>query len=166
MSQDPTARRLAPPSLSSLLLLLLLSRVGALRPDELFPYGESRGDQLLLEGDDESSAAVKLAVPLHFYDAQFNDLYVSSAPGGARLGVSLVASSRGVHEEKQLVHAQLWSLRGPDSAVVLQLRDPCCSLVRIISQGGATTAPFCCGIPRRKASGEFAFRAVGGCAGR
>lgn len=166
MSQDPIARRLAPPSLSSLLLLLLLSRVGALRPDELFPYGESRGDQLLLEGDDESSAAVKLAVPLHFYDAQFNDLYVSSAPGGARLGVSLVASSRGVHEGKQLVHAQLWSLWGPDSAVVLQLRDPCCSLIRIISQGGATTAPFCCGIPRRKASGEFAFRPVGGCAGR
>ncbi|CAO2590537.1 Nid2 [Lemmus lemmus] len=78
MSQDPIARRLAPPSLSSLLLLLLLSRVGALRPDELFPYGESRGDQLLLEGDDESSAAVKLAVPLHFYDAQFNDLYVGT----------------------------------------------------------------------------------------
>ncbi|KAH0520035.1 Nidogen-2 [Microtus ochrogaster] len=78
MSQDPIARRLAPPSLLSLLLLLLLSRVGALRPDELFPYGESRGDQLLLEGDDESSAAVKLAVPLHFYDAQFNDLYVGT----------------------------------------------------------------------------------------
>lgn len=98
MSQDPIARRLAPPSLSSLLLLLLLllSRVGALRPDKLFPYGESRGDQLLLEGDDESSTAVKLAVPLYFYDAQFNDLYVSSTPGGARLGVSLVASSRGV----------------------------------------------------------------------
>ncbi|KAL1763778.1 nidogen-2, partial [Sigmodon hispidus] len=80
MSRDPTARWLASPSL----LLLLLSWVGALRPDELFPFGESRGDQLLPEGDDESSAAVKLAVPLRFYDAQFSDLYISSAPGGAR----------------------------------------------------------------------------------
>ncbi|XP_052589432.1 nidogen-2 [Peromyscus californicus insignis] len=79
MSRDPTAGRRAPPSPPSLLLLLLsLSRVGALRPDQLFPYGESRGDQLLPEGDDESSAAVKLAVPLRFYDAQFSDLYVGT----------------------------------------------------------------------------------------
>lgn len=63
----------APP----LLLLLLLSRAVALQPDELFPYGQSLGDQLLQEGDDESSAAVKLALPLRFYDAQFSDLYVS-----------------------------------------------------------------------------------------
>ncbi|XP_060238022.1 nidogen-2 isoform X2 [Meriones unguiculatus] len=79
MSRDPTAGRLAPPSpLSLLLLLLLLSRVGALRSDELFPYGEARGDQLLPEGDDESSVAVKLAVPLHFYDSQFTSLYVGT----------------------------------------------------------------------------------------
>ncbi|XP_051030473.1 nidogen-2 isoform X2 [Phodopus roborovskii] len=80
MSRDPTAGRLAPPSSLSLLLLLLLSMsgVGALRPDELFPYGESRGDQLLPEGDDESSAAVKLAIPLRFYDAQYSDLYVGT----------------------------------------------------------------------------------------
>lgn len=84
MSRDPTAGWLAPPSLLSL-LLLLLSPVGALRTDELFPYGESWGDQLLPEGDDESSAAVRLAIPLRFYDAQFSNLYVSSAPGGARL---------------------------------------------------------------------------------
>lgn len=95
MSRDPTAGRLALPSPLSL-LLLLLSRVGALRPDELFPYGESWGDQLLPEGDDESSPAVKLAIPLHFYDAQFSNLYVSSVPTGARLRASLVASSRGV----------------------------------------------------------------------
>lgn len=79
MSWDPTAGRLAPPSrLSLLLLLVLLSRVGALRPEELFPYGESWGDRLLPEGDDESSAAVKLAVPLRFYDAQFSNLYVGT----------------------------------------------------------------------------------------
>lgn len=77
MSRDPAAGRLAPLAP----LLLLLSGVGALRPDELFPYGESRGDRLLPEGDDESSAAVKLAVPLHFYDSQFTNLYVSSALG-------------------------------------------------------------------------------------
>lgn len=89
MRGDHAARRLAlqqlalplplpPPPL--LLLLLLLSRAGALHPDELFPYGQSRGDQLLQEGDDESSAPVKLASPLRFYEAQFSYLYVSSAP--------------------------------------------------------------------------------------
>lgn len=99
MFRDPTAGWLTPPSpLSLLVMLLLLSRVGALRPDELFPYGESWGDQLLPEGDDESSAAVKLAIPLRFYDAQFSSLYVSSAPGGARLGVGLLASSQGVEQ--------------------------------------------------------------------
>lgn len=61
-------------------LLLLLSRAAALDPSGLFPYGQFRGDQLLKEGDDESSAAVKLASPLRFYEAQFSYLYVSSAP--------------------------------------------------------------------------------------
>lgn len=103
MSRDPTAEWLAPPSpLSLLLVLLLLSQVGALRPDELFPYGESWGDQLLPEGDVESSAAVKLAIPLRFYDAQFSSLYVSSAPGGALLGVGLVASFQGVEQPPYL----------------------------------------------------------------
>uniref|UniRef100_A0A452SRD9 Nidogen 2 n=1 Tax=Ursus americanus TaxID=9643 RepID=A0A452SRD9_URSAM len=85
MRGDHAARRLAlqqlplplpPPPL--LLLLLLLSRAGALHPDELFPYGQSRGDQLLQEGDDESSAPVKLASPLRFYEAQFSYLYVGT----------------------------------------------------------------------------------------
>lgn len=99
MSRDRTAGWLAPPSPLSLpLVLLLLSGVGALRPEELFPYGESWGDQLLPEGDDESSAAVKLAIPLRFYDAQFSSLYVSSALGGAGLGVGVVASSLGVDQ--------------------------------------------------------------------
>eukprot|EP00070_Physeter_catodon_P014016 XP_023971081.1 nidogen-2 isoform X2 [Physeter catodon] len=67
---------LPPPPPPLLLLLLLLSRAAALHPGELFPYGQSRGDQLLQEGDDESSAAVKLALPLRFYEAQFSELYV------------------------------------------------------------------------------------------
>lgn len=78
MRGDPAAGRPAlPPPL--LLMLLLLSRAAALHPSELFPYGQSRGDQLLQEGDDESSAAVKLTLSLRFYDAQFSDLYVSLA---------------------------------------------------------------------------------------
>ena len=76
MRGDPAAGRPAlPPPL--LLMLLLLSRAAALHPSELFPDGQSRGDQLLQEGDDESSAAVKLTLSLRFYDAQFSDLYVS-----------------------------------------------------------------------------------------
>ncbi|XP_077909819.1 nidogen-2 isoform X3 [Halichoerus grypus] len=80
MRGDRAARRLALQSLRPppLLLLLLLSRAGALHPDELFPYGQSRGDQLLQEGDDESSAPVKLASPLRFYEAQFSYLYVGT----------------------------------------------------------------------------------------
>ncbi|CAK6432078.1 unnamed protein product [Pipistrellus nathusii] len=68
----------APPPPLLLLPLLLLSRAAALDPSGLFPYGQFRGDQLLKEGDDESSAAVKLASPLRFYEAQFDYLYVGT----------------------------------------------------------------------------------------
>uniref|UniRef100_H0X8N1 Nidogen 2 n=1 Tax=Otolemur garnettii TaxID=30611 RepID=H0X8N1_OTOGA len=61
-----------------MLLLLLLSRAAALRPGELFPHGELWGDRLLQEGDDESSAAVELAIPLRFFEAQFSSLYVGT----------------------------------------------------------------------------------------
>lgn len=86
---------LSPPL--SLLLLLQLSRAAALHAVDLFPYGQSRGDQLLQEGDDESSAAVKLASPLRFYEAQFSYLYVSSASSGC--GIRQISSSffPGVH---------------------------------------------------------------------
>ncbi|XP_012378990.2 nidogen-2 isoform X3 [Dasypus novemcinctus] len=78
MSGGRAAGRPALPGPVLLLLPLLLSRAAALHPEELFPYGEARGDQLLQEGDDESSAAVKLAIPLRFYEAQFSDLYVGT----------------------------------------------------------------------------------------
>lgn len=80
MSWDRTARRLAPPSpLLLLLVLVLLSRAGALHPEELFPYGESWGDRLLREGDVESSAAVKQAVRRSsFYGVQFSNLYMGT----------------------------------------------------------------------------------------
>eukprot|EP00073_Rattus_norvegicus_P051571 XP_017453955.1 PREDICTED: uncharacterized protein LOC302022 isoform X1 [Rattus norvegicus] len=76
MSWDPTARRHH--RLSLLLVLVLLSRAGALRPVELFPYGDLWGDLLPQEGDFESSPAVKLAVPLCFYGVQFSNLYVGT----------------------------------------------------------------------------------------
>ncbi|PNJ70339.1 NID2 isoform 2, partial [Pongo abelii] len=79
MEEDRVAGRPALSSLPVLLLLpLLMSRSAALHPDELFPHGESWGDQLLQEGDDESSAVVKLANPLHFYEARFSNLYVGT----------------------------------------------------------------------------------------
>ncbi|XP_054989842.1 nidogen-2 [Sorex araneus] len=59
------------------LLLRLSSKVAAAPVVELFPHGESLGDQLLPEGDDES-AEVTLAHPLHFYEAQFSKLYVGT----------------------------------------------------------------------------------------
>ncbi|XP_029454190.1 nidogen-2 [Rhinatrema bivittatum] len=45
---------------------------------ELFPYGEHRGDLLLLEGDDETSEVVTLKQPLFFYEAPFSHLYVGT----------------------------------------------------------------------------------------
>lgn len=99
MRRDRAAARraLLSPSPPLLLLLpLLLSRAAALYRGELFPYGQSLGDRLLQEGDDESSAAVTLASPLRFYEAQFSYLYVSSASSGCRGSRFLAASSRGV----------------------------------------------------------------------
>ncbi|XP_056667027.1 nidogen-2 isoform X3 [Monodelphis domestica] len=66
-----------------LLLLLfhlqwLLPSASALHLQDLFPYGEAWGDQFLQEGDDETSALVKLKKPLRFYEAQFSSLYVGT----------------------------------------------------------------------------------------
>ncbi|XP_044515876.1 LOW QUALITY PROTEIN: nidogen-2 [Gracilinanus agilis] len=66
-----------------LLLLLfhlqwILPSASALHLQDLFPYGEAWGDQFLQEGDDETSALVKLKKPLRFYEAQFSSLYVGT----------------------------------------------------------------------------------------
>ncbi|XP_075049415.1 nidogen-2 [Mixophyes fleayi] len=63
------------------LLLLhccLLGFSAAISRQELFPYGEHRGDLLLPEGDDETSEVVRLLQPLLFYEADFKELYVGT----------------------------------------------------------------------------------------
>ncbi|XP_005996047.1 nidogen-2 [Latimeria chalumnae] len=52
--------------------------VTAIHRQELFPYGPQRGDLILQEGDDETSKVIKLKRPLHFFEAQFSDLYVGT----------------------------------------------------------------------------------------
>uniref|UniRef100_A0A8C8VMN7 Nidogen 2 n=1 Tax=Pelusios castaneus TaxID=367368 RepID=A0A8C8VMN7_9SAUR len=42
----------------------------------LLPYGASRGDRRLPDGDDESSGAVRLRRPLPFYEKRFGQLFV------------------------------------------------------------------------------------------
>lgn len=117
------------------LLWLWLSRTAALHPGELFPSGRAWGDYLLQEGDDESSAAVKLASPLRFYEEQFSYLYVSTTPG-AGLNKFLAAASQGscsvdltdpcLRRGGNGPHARL-SLSTPGEGLALLL---CCCLTR------------------------------------
>ncbi len=51
--------------------------MNAIQKDTFFPFGLSEGDSVLQDGDDEVSEALKTKKPLHFYDVQFNVLYVS-----------------------------------------------------------------------------------------
>ncbi|KAG6928660.1 nidogen 2, partial [Chelydra serpentina] len=57
---------------------LLLGWVAALPRRELLPFGAPRGDRLLQEGDDETSAVVTLARPLLLYETRFGHLYVGT----------------------------------------------------------------------------------------
>ncbi|XP_068110862.1 nidogen-2 [Hyperolius riggenbachi] len=63
-----------------LLLLLLLSSgfTAALHRQELFPYGQTRGDLRLPDGDDETSQPLTLSQPLLLYEAGFRQLYVGT----------------------------------------------------------------------------------------
>ncbi|XP_066464113.1 nidogen-2 [Eleutherodactylus coqui] len=56
----------------------LLLCTAAISRQELFPYGEHRGDLLLPEGDDETSEVLQLAQPILFYEAEFKKLYVGT----------------------------------------------------------------------------------------
>ncbi|XP_044872455.1 nidogen-2 isoform X1 [Mauremys mutica] len=59
-------------------LLLLLGSAAALPRRELLPYGAPRGDRLLQDGDDETSAVATLGKPLLFYETRFSHLYVGT----------------------------------------------------------------------------------------
>lgn len=63
-------------------LLAMGGGAGALPRSGLVPFGASRGDRALPEGDDESSEALSLAAPLPFYETRFGQLYVSLSPPG------------------------------------------------------------------------------------
>lgn len=42
-----------------------------------YPYGESRGDSKLYNGDDTSSPEIQINNPVHYYDDVFSSLFVS-----------------------------------------------------------------------------------------
>lgn len=52
--------------------------VTAIQRTDMFPYGSLSGDQILAEGDDETSRVLSLPRPVYFYDSLFSQLYVSS----------------------------------------------------------------------------------------
>ncbi|XP_066550833.1 nidogen-2 isoform X1 [Amia ocellicauda] len=52
--------------------------VAALHRRDLFPHGPQRGDLTLQQGDDETSAVLRLRQPLYFYDTKYSDLYVAT----------------------------------------------------------------------------------------
>ncbi|XP_062904848.1 nidogen-2 isoform X5 [Mobula hypostoma] len=56
----------------------ILCLVSAIQRKDLFPFGPHAGDLTLQEGDDETSAVIKLKRPLVFYDTHFNNLYVGT----------------------------------------------------------------------------------------
>ncbi|XP_059814006.1 nidogen-2 isoform X2 [Hypanus sabinus] len=56
----------------------ILCLVSAIQRKDLFPFGSHAGDLTLQEGDDETSAVIRLKSPLVFYDTHFNNLYVGT----------------------------------------------------------------------------------------
>lgn len=44
----------------------------------MYPYGQFYGDAILQEGDDETSNVIFLTKPMYFYEASFDNLYVST----------------------------------------------------------------------------------------
>uniref|UniRef100_A0AAQ4RCJ5 Nidogen 2 n=1 Tax=Gasterosteus aculeatus aculeatus TaxID=481459 RepID=A0AAQ4RCJ5_GASAC len=52
--------------------------VSAIRRTDMYPYGPQSGDQVLAEGDDETSRVLPLSRPLTFYRTRFSQLYVAT----------------------------------------------------------------------------------------
>ncbi|KAK5891419.1 hypothetical protein CgunFtcFv8_018674 [Champsocephalus gunnari] len=52
--------------------------VTAIQRTDMFPYGSLSGDQILAEGDDETSRVLSLPRPVYFYDSLFSQLYVAT----------------------------------------------------------------------------------------
>ncbi|XP_030626654.1 nidogen-2 [Chanos chanos] len=52
--------------------------ITAIQRRDLLPYGPTKGDVLLKEGDDEISVVLKLKKSLQFYNTEFNILYVGT----------------------------------------------------------------------------------------
>ncbi len=55
-----------------------VQHVTAIHRHDIYPYGMFYGDVALQEGDDETSKVITLTKPMYFYEASFNNLYVST----------------------------------------------------------------------------------------
>lgn len=58
--------------------LVCLSCVACVPLRLFYPYGVSRGDVTLQQGDDVSSPEIQVAVPIHFYDGYYSSIFVNS----------------------------------------------------------------------------------------
>lgn len=55
-----------------------VQHVTAIHRHDIYPYGMFYGDVALQEGDDETSKVITLTKHMYFYEASFNNLYVST----------------------------------------------------------------------------------------
>lgn len=64
-----------------------LHHVTAIERQDMYPYGLFYGDAILQEGDDETSNVIFLTKPMYFYEASFDNLYVSTCMVSIRLAM-------------------------------------------------------------------------------
>ena len=55
-----------------------VSRVNAVQRNQLFPFGESKGDENPFRNDDDSSLVIEPPVPFTFFGRQRSRLFVSA----------------------------------------------------------------------------------------